>query len=243
MNQTTYNRRDVYTRQDTLNVYVPETVVVVGCGGVGSWVAYFLARIGVPRIYLIDPDVVELSNLNRCPFEPVHVGEHKATCMAEIIQSFRPDCDAIPFAAYVENIDNEIIDVMATAPEVFDCRDVRTPLPKKLRERCKVTGGYDGLRGSIDAVSGGIEGVYAEQDGKFSETAPPIYYRTVPSYVIPAVVIAAIVVNYVCVEKQRNPHRQYLNTIPMDFSQMLATQAYAMDKKIEESRRKATCAV
>ena len=39
--------------------------VIVGVGGVGSWIAEALARSGVGRITLIDLDVVAESNLNR----------------------------------------------------------------------------------------------------------------------------------------------------------------------------------
>ncbi|WWC62914.1 uncharacterized protein I303_105512 [Kwoniella dejecticola CBS 10117] len=40
-------------------------VVVVGCGGVGSWAALMLLRSGVGRILLIDFDLTTLSSLNR----------------------------------------------------------------------------------------------------------------------------------------------------------------------------------
>jgi hypothetical protein len=41
------------------------SVGVVGCGGTGSPVIQYLARLGVGRIVVIDEDVVEHSNLNR----------------------------------------------------------------------------------------------------------------------------------------------------------------------------------
>ncbi|KAK7042380.1 ubiquitin-protein ligase molybdopterin-converting factor [Favolaschia claudopus] len=41
------------------------TVVVVGCGGVGSWAAVMLVRSGISKIRLIDFDYVTLSSLNR----------------------------------------------------------------------------------------------------------------------------------------------------------------------------------
>ncbi|KIM28523.1 hypothetical protein M408DRAFT_47445, partial [Serendipita vermifera MAFF 305830] len=41
------------------------TIVIVGCGGVGSWAAIMLARTGVFKLRLIDFDYVTLSSLNR----------------------------------------------------------------------------------------------------------------------------------------------------------------------------------
>lgn len=41
------------------------TVLIIGCGGVGSWVAKGLATLGVGEIWLLDDDMVDSSNLNR----------------------------------------------------------------------------------------------------------------------------------------------------------------------------------
>lgn len=41
------------------------SVGVVGCSGTGSWIVEQLSRLGVGRIVLVDPDVIEEKNLNR----------------------------------------------------------------------------------------------------------------------------------------------------------------------------------
>ena len=69
-------------------------VAVVGIGGVGSWVAEALARLGVGRLTLIDMDHVAESNINR----QVHatqttVGQSKVLAMRERIASFHPLCE------------------------------------------------------------------------------------------------------------------------------------------------------
>ncbi|KAG6836282.1 hypothetical protein H0H93_009554 [Arthromyces matolae] len=50
------------------------TVVIVGCGGVGSWAAVMLARSGVAKIRLVDFDYVTLSSLNR----------HATACLTDV---------------------------------------------------------------------------------------------------------------------------------------------------------------
>ncbi len=41
------------------------TVGIVGCGGIGSMIFILIVWLGIQNIILIDPDIVELSNLNR----------------------------------------------------------------------------------------------------------------------------------------------------------------------------------
>jgi tRNA A37 threonylcarbamoyladenosine dehydratase len=48
-----------------LRQFLSAHVVVVGVGGVGSWAAEALARSGVGKLTLIDPDIVAESNINR----------------------------------------------------------------------------------------------------------------------------------------------------------------------------------
>lgn len=78
-------------------------VVVVGIGGVGSWVAEALARSGVGRLTLIDMDHVAESNINR----QVHalsssVGQSKVVAMQERIALINPHCNVVCVDAFVE---------------------------------------------------------------------------------------------------------------------------------------------
>ncbi|HNP60249.1 MAG TPA: molybdopterin-synthase adenylyltransferase MoeB [Nitrospirales bacterium] len=67
-------------------------VFIVGAGGLGSPVAYYLAAAGIGTIGLIDSDVVDLSNLQR---QILHhtpdVGRSKVVSAKEKIQAVNPD--------------------------------------------------------------------------------------------------------------------------------------------------------
>ncbi|GMK56173.1 hypothetical protein CspeluHIS016_0300130 [Cutaneotrichosporon spelunceum] len=66
-------------------------VIVVGCGGVGSWAATMLLRSGVGRILLIDYDQATLSSLNRHACATLEdVGTPKATAMQRYFKKIAP---------------------------------------------------------------------------------------------------------------------------------------------------------
>jgi tRNA threonylcarbamoyladenosine dehydratase len=67
------------------------SVVVVGCGGVGSWVAVMLARSGVAQLRLVDFDYVTLSSLNRHATAALaDVGTPKVQCVARTLRAIAP---------------------------------------------------------------------------------------------------------------------------------------------------------
>lgn len=72
-------------------------VMVVGIGGVGSWVVEALARSGVGRLSLVDLDDVCVSNINR----QLHaldstVGQSKVQVMAERVRVISPETRVEP---------------------------------------------------------------------------------------------------------------------------------------------------
>lgn len=67
-------------------------VLIIGCGGLGSPCAYYLASAGIGEIGLVDSDKVELNNLQR---QIVHftkdVGKPKVTSAKEKLRALNPE--------------------------------------------------------------------------------------------------------------------------------------------------------
>jgi tRNA A37 threonylcarbamoyladenosine dehydratase len=66
-------------------------VVVVGCGGVGSWCALMLLRSGISKLVLVDFDLVTLSSLNRHACATLEdVGTPKVVAMQKFFRKVAP---------------------------------------------------------------------------------------------------------------------------------------------------------
>jgi len=72
-------------------------VVIIGAGGLGSPIAYYLAAAGVGKIGIVDSDKVDLSNLQR---QILHftkdVGRLKTESAQEKLSAINPDCEVVP---------------------------------------------------------------------------------------------------------------------------------------------------
>ena len=76
------------------------SVAVIGCGGLGGYVVEELARLGVGRIVVIDPDVFEEHNLNRQLFStPENLGTAKVAAAAGRIAAVNPAVAVVPVQA------------------------------------------------------------------------------------------------------------------------------------------------
>lgn len=70
------------------------TVLVIGLGAVGTWVACNLVQSGVASLIIMDPDVVELSNLHRqFGYVEADIGRSKVDALADALKRYSPDVD------------------------------------------------------------------------------------------------------------------------------------------------------
>lgn len=97
-NHIMLNELDVAGQQKLLNSHV----VLIGCGGLGSPIALYLASSGIGKLTLIDFDVVELSNLQRqIAHQTNNIGDNKS-------QSCKQSCLAINPDIQIETIQNKL---------------------------------------------------------------------------------------------------------------------------------------
>jgi molybdopterin/thiamine biosynthesis adenylyltransferase len=97
-------------------------VFIVGAGGLGSPVGYYLSAAGVGTIAIIDDDNVDLSNLQRqIAHSTKTVGTSKVASAKYTFESLNPDVNVIPIKERLtkENILNLIKDYDL----VIDCSD------------------------------------------------------------------------------------------------------------------------
>lgn len=85
------SRNYSFLTEDGMDKVRQQNVIVVGAGGVGSWVVTMLARSGVSKIRVIDFDQVTLSSLNRNAVATLaDVGVSKVDCIKNRIYEIAP---------------------------------------------------------------------------------------------------------------------------------------------------------
>jgi len=100
------------------------SVAVVGCSGTGSPVVEQLARLGVGRLVLVDPDRLEAKNQNRilnAMEQDVTAERYKVDVLADAIGRMGLKTKVVPLAHNV--VDPEVVAAVAECDVVFGCMD------------------------------------------------------------------------------------------------------------------------
>ncbi len=93
------NKSDLFKRQTTLSEIgelgqqklQEAKVLVVGCGGLGSPIAVYLAASGIGTLHLVDFDKVDATNLHRQVFYSLNdVGKYKSEALAAFVKQRAP---------------------------------------------------------------------------------------------------------------------------------------------------------
>ena len=97
------------------------TMLIAGVGNIGSGLAPMLARLGIPRIVLVDPDVYEKQNLSCQDILAGDIGKAKAVAQAHRLRRINPAIDVRAYCCRVEELPVGILRVDAIA----SCLDSR----------------------------------------------------------------------------------------------------------------------
>ena len=208
-----------FTTEETLNNRQKEInfsdhifyAIVIGCGGIGSWVGLNLALSGrVSNLVLIDPDKIEETNLNRTPFRICDIGTYKVDALKYLILERR----CIDIFVYKQETSKNLADIinahilslkssytnrdlMYETTLIVDCRDnVFSDFYHLNSKYYKL--GYDGLSITIDGNPKNTP-VWGQQNT----------YRYTPSFICPSQLVANLVVNDILTNQERNLDLEY----------------------------------
>lgn len=177
INEVTYSRQNLIK-----DLVIPDVVTVIGLGGTGFWTAIFLAMSGVKELILIDPDLIEQSNLNRLPITKKDIGKKKIEVIKNWILTIRNNCRIESHDLKIDNASQCSI----IRGVVFCCTDNLTSQQlicayAKKNNLAYQRIGYDGT----------ILNISEAFPLSFEEKETQIGYTVTPSWVIPAAFSAA----------------------------------------------------
>jgi len=147
-----------------------------------------LALLGIGTLVLVDPDMIEASNLNRTMFKLSDIGRKKTDAVRDLISERRQDIIIMDIADYFSP---EMLD-RYSADYIFDCTDnlnTRNKLKGVKFQAEYVKCGYDGYSATIS--------INDFESGSWGEGGS---YNVVPSFfgtpqVISALVITEMLIN------------------------------------------------
>lgn len=169
----------LYDRQKTLHLNKNQSITCVGTGGIGFWVCKFAVMSGINKIYAFDHDTIEEHNLNRLDLPLNFLGENKAEVTKNICVKLRPD---ITFISMPYKYKGQQVD----ADWLVDCTDrLKT---QEANQKYAKDMGIKYFKAGYDGESFSLHNVVAE----WGEAVDG--YTIVPSWVVPATIIAALAV-------------------------------------------------
>lgn len=154
-------------------------VLMVGAGGLGSSVAFYLVAAGIGTIGIADHDVVDITNLNRQILHTLDtVGTYKVASARRSIQRMDPKIQVITYPEKINSI-NRLARITTEYDIIIDCTD-NFAARYCINDACVLTGtpmvygAVSGLEGQAMVIMPGKGPCYrclypsAQDDGKVS---------------------------------------------------------------------------
>lgn len=142
-NETRDTKLEIIMGREALDKLADATVLVLGCGGVGSNCCEALARGGIGHFVILDKDIIAPSNINRqaIAFHST-IGKRKVDVMEAMIRDINPAATVIKRTEYLlsNNIDEFFASVLEQTGgkldyvvDAIDTISPSSPLPNMLR--------------------------------------------------------------------------------------------------------------
>ncbi|MFX0177120.1 MAG: ThiF family adenylyltransferase [Candidatus Hodarchaeota archaeon] len=156
---------DKYDRQKRIKGWDQEkisnaTVMVIGAGATGNELVKNLVLTGIGKIYLIDYDIIEPSNLNRCILFNIKVNnerEYKVDLVKEVCNDLNPEVEIIAIKKELNSIDRSLYkesDIICSCLDNIEAR-IEANNYAYYYKRPFIDSGIDGHFGTV-------QGVYSE---------------------------------------------------------------------------------
>lgn len=152
------------------------SVVIIGCGALGSLAAMYLAGAGVGRVTVVDFDNVDLSNLHRQLFySESDCGKKKVNLLADRMTALNSSSEIIILEKYVNK--KNIREILAGHDFVIDATD--SHITKLMVSNAASAlnlpyciGGVEGFHGQI--MTWIPSGIQEERHPEYSDMFPPV---------------------------------------------------------------------
>jgi len=154
MNRDPFNHYNIaLLGQEGFEILRDMRILIVGLGGLGSFVAQELVRLGAQNLILVDNDRVDRTNLNRqILYEPADVGKSKVLVAAKKLRKISPTVNIEAFDTRLSRANGSFL--VNKADVVIDCSDnIET---KKLLNRLCYAGGRGFITGGVGSWEGWV---------------------------------------------------------------------------------------
>lgn len=120
-------RTELLIKKEGVEKLQNANVLVVGLGGVGAFVAEFVARAGVGKMTIVDGDVFDITNINRqLPATHVTIGKSKAEIVGARLKDINPNIEVTIVPEFLTP--EKAYEIINTSFDyVADCIDSITP--------------------------------------------------------------------------------------------------------------------
>lgn len=216
-----------YSKQETL--FRPSNysgrINIIGCGACGSWLAFFLLKMGFKNIHVYDYDVVEEHNIPNQLFKESHIGSLKVRALKNIYNEFffddderlvvHPDPITSTNANRLKGVIFNAVDSMAARQYIYERAYKYGQAELLIEDRLSVYGGYIYTLGKdLERHENEYEKTfYEDEDAEVS--ACGISQTALPAAVTTASIMIMQLISWI---KKENVHFKVLYTIPDMYS-------------------------